>query len=103
MQENHRFTVSVPDDLLQQLEQYMIENRISTKGKAVAELVKIGLASKLDKPIALEGAPPSLTDIEQECLDLFRVLDERDQERMLGRMEGLADSEKYKKKKNQAG
>ena len=39
-----RYTISVDDDLFQQIEDYRFENRFQTRSEATVELIKLGLA-----------------------------------------------------------
>ena len=40
-----RFTLSFPDDLLSRVDEYRTENKISTRSKAIHELIRAGIAS----------------------------------------------------------
>lgn len=74
-----RFSISMDEETLKEVEDYRYKNRISTQSKAIVSLVKIGLAK-----IAIEETPHSemviyqkLTPMEAGVLERFRTLDSR--------------------------
>ena len=67
-----RFTLSFPDDLLSRVDEYRTENKISTRSKAIHELIRAGIASlKEDKEHETVGTEAS--EIESAYNDLGTV------------------------------
>ena len=78
-----RYTVSVDDELLKQIEDYQFEHRYKTRSSATVELIRLGIQQLMqDQPkIAQNTAPvPALSADEQQLIDDYRSLNEQGQE-----------------------
>ena len=78
-----RYTVSVDDELLKQIEDYQFEHRYKTRSSATVELIRLGIQQLMQEPpqIAQNAAPvPALSADEQQLIDDYRSLNEQGQE-----------------------
>lgn len=78
-----RYTVSVDDELLKQIEDYQFEHRYKTRSSATVELIRLGIQQLMQKQpqIAQNTAPvPALSADEQQLIDDYRSLNEQGQE-----------------------
>lgn len=65
-----RFTITLPDDVFDQVAQYKVENKISTQSKAIQRLIGIGLESvKAPEPVQ---QAPSVGGLEAEDVQVAR-------------------------------
>lgn len=65
-----RFTITLPDDVFDQVAQYKTENKISTQSKAIQKLIGIGLES-IKEPEQTQRAP-SLDGLDAEDVEVAR-------------------------------
>lgn len=110
--ERPRFSITVSEEMYNQINQYQHENRFKTQTKAIAEILRIGLDS-LTKDI---GDTDKSTELEKEmsiqqylsinygpevfqAFNLFIQLDMLDRGRIIGNMENMLDNEKYSNQK----
>ena len=95
--EKPRFSVTFEDELFTQIEDYRHQNRISTRSKAVVQLVEKGIASLLqDKPelsLATKIAPSE----DEALLGLYHQLNDEGQSKVVGYTKDLVDSGNYEK------
>lgn len=93
-----RFSLTMDDSLLNQVENYQIKHGISTKSRAIQILVKNALDdiqnSDLSKDI--KKTTP-LEDGDEEILKLYHMLDTDDKVLIKGEIRGILLQEKYKK------
>lgn len=78
-----RYTVSVDDELLKQIEDYQFEHRYKTRSSATVELIRLGIQQLMrEQPeIVQNTAPvPALSADEQQLIDDYRSLNEQGQE-----------------------
>ena len=78
-----RYTVSVDDELLKQIEDYQFERRYKTRSSATVELIRLGIQQLMQEQpkIAQNTAPvPALSADEQQLIDDYRSLNEQGQE-----------------------
>lgn len=78
-----RYTVSVDDELLKQIEDYQFEHRYKTRSSATVELIRLGIQQLMQEQpkIAQNTAPvPALSTDEQQLIDDYRSLNEQGQE-----------------------
>lgn len=78
-----RYTVSVDDELLKQIEDYQFEHRYKTRSSATVELIRLGIQQLMQEQpqIAQNAAPaPALSADEQQLIDDYRSLNEQGQE-----------------------
>lgn len=78
-----RYTVSVDDELLKQIEDYQFEHRYKTRSSATVELIRLGIQQLMQEQpqIAQNTAPtPALSADEQQLIDDYRSLNEQGQE-----------------------
>lgn len=52
-----RYTVSVDNDLFQQIEDFRFEHRFQTRSEATVELIRLGLDSLKKEQLASENLP----------------------------------------------
>ena len=98
-----RYTVSVDDELLKQIEDYQFEHRYKTRSSATVELIRLGIQQLMQEQpkIAQNTASvPALSADEQQLIDDYRSLNEQGQEYirqtmyMAKKMPDLSDLEK---------
>ena len=78
-----RYTVSVDDELLKQIEDYQFEHRYKTRSSATVELIRLGIQQLMQGQPKIEQntAPvPALSADEQQLIDGYRSLNEQGQE-----------------------
>lgn len=78
-----RYTVSVDDELLKQIEDYQFEHRYKTRSSATVELIRLGIQQLMQEQpkIAQNTASvPALSADEQQLIDDYRSLNEQGQE-----------------------
>ena len=78
-----RYTVSVDDELLKEIEDYQFEHRYKTRSSATVELIRSGIQQLMQEQpqIAQNTAPvPALSADEQQLIDDYRSLNEQGQE-----------------------
>lgn len=78
-----RYTVSVDDELLKQIEDYQFEHRYKTRSSATVELIRLGIKQLMQEQpqIAQNTAQvPALSADEQQLIDDYRSLNEQGQE-----------------------
>lgn len=78
-----RYTVSVDDELLKQIEDYQFEHRYKTRSSATVELIRLGIQQLMQEQpqIAQNTAPvPALSADEQQLIGDYRSLNEQGQE-----------------------
>ncbi|WP_418913869.1 ribbon-helix-helix domain-containing protein [Agathobaculum sp.] len=78
-----RYTVSVDDELLKQIEDYQFEHRYKTRSSATVELIRLGIQQLMQEQpqIAQNTAQvPALSADEQQLIDDYRSLNEQGQE-----------------------
>lgn len=78
-----RYTVSVDDELLKQIEDYQFEHRYKTRSSATVELIRLGIQQLMQEQpeIVQNTAPvPALSADEQQLIDDYRSLNEQGQE-----------------------
>lgn len=78
-----RYTVSVDDELLKQIEDYQFEHRYKTRSSATVELIRLGIQQLMQGQPKIEQntAPvPALSADEQQLIDDYRSLNEQGQE-----------------------
>lgn len=78
-----RYTVSVDDELLKQIEDYQFEHRYKTRSSATVELIRLGIQQLMQgqPKIAQNTAlAPALSADEQQLIDDYRSLNEQGQE-----------------------
>lgn len=78
-----RYTVSVDDELLKQIEDYQFEHRYKTRSSATVELIRLGIQQLMQEQpkITQNTAPvPALSADEQQLIDDYRSLNEQGQE-----------------------
>ena len=78
-----RYTVSVDDELLKQIEDYQFEHRYKTRSSATVELIRLGIQQLMQEQpkIAQNTAPiPALSADEQQLIDDYRSMNEQGQE-----------------------
>lgn len=93
-----RFSLTLSEDVLAQIERYQIEKGYATRNKAMVELVRLGIdALALSDDQKPES--PALSNEAAELLPLFEQLDLLDRVRIIGQVEGLLLSEKYQQER----
>lgn len=72
-----RFSLTIPDDILAQVEKYQAENGLSTKSKAIHRLIEIGLSENEDGPQTTRYVARSSVEEKYAALDAHgrRVVD----------------------------
>ena len=78
-----RYTVSVEDELLKQIEDYQFEHRYKTRSSATVELIRLGIQQLMQEQpqIAQNTAQVhALSADEQQLIDDYRSLNEQGQE-----------------------
>ena len=78
-----RYTVSVDDELLKQIEDYQFEHRYKTRSSATVELIRLGIQQLMQEQpqIAQNTAPvPALSADETQLINDYRSLNEQGQE-----------------------
>lgn len=78
-----RYTVSVDDELLKQIEDYQFEHRYKTRSSATVELIRLGIQQLMQEQPEITQTPTpalSLTDDEQQLIDDYRSLNAQGQE-----------------------
>lgn len=78
-----RYTVSVDDELLKQIEDYQFEHRYKTRSSATVELIRLGIQQLMQEQpqIAQNTAPVlALSADEQQLITDYRSLNEQGQE-----------------------
>lgn len=78
-----RYTVSVDDELLKQIEDYQFEHRYKTRSSATVELIRLGIQQLMQEQpkIAQNTATvPALSADEQQLITDYRSLNEQGQE-----------------------
>ena len=82
--ENQRYTVSVDEELFQEIENYRFQNRFQTRSKATVQLIRYALKHlKKEQNAAAQKNKPMLSDQEEALLSLYRQLDQRRQEEVM--------------------
>jgi Arc/MetJ-type ribon-helix-helix transcriptional regulator len=61
-----RYTVSVSDEMFQQIENFRYENRFPTRSDATAELIRMGLEKLMDETSTPEGLEKLRKKLEAE-------------------------------------
>lgn len=63
--EKPRYTVSVDNDLFQQIEDFRFEHRFQTRSEATVELIRLGLESlkKNNRPLKNQNNHPAYTNL----------------------------------------
>ena len=64
-----RFTITLDNNMLEQVLEYKSQNRISTQSKAIQKLIELGMAGLSPKP-----SPASLSPDEMQLLSDYRGL-----------------------------
>lgn len=93
-----RFSITLDESLLKQVECYQKDHRISTKSRAIHALLKIGLndyKKEFPSPRAAEKSPPILQDGDETLLTQYHKLDEGDRGFIRGEIAVLLTAEKY--------
>lgn len=78
-----RYTVSVDDELLKQIEDYQFEHRYKTRSSATVELIRLGIQQLMrEQPEIVQNTTPvpALSADEQQLIDDYRSLNEQGQE-----------------------
>ena len=74
-----RYTVSVDDELLKQIEDYQFEHRYKTRSSATVELIRLGIQQLMqEQPKIAQNT--ALSADEQQLIDDYRSLNEQGQE-----------------------
>lgn len=82
--ENQRYTVSVDDELFQEIENYRFKNRFQTRSKATVDLIRYALEHlKKETTKEPQKKEPALSEQEENLLALYRQLDEKRQEEVM--------------------
>lgn len=95
-----RYTVSVDDELLKQIEDYQFEHRYKTRSSATVELIRLGIQQLMQEQpkIAQNTAPvPALSADEQQLIDDYREFNDEGKGKVRDYVADLADNPKYKK------
>ena len=93
-----RFSLTLSEDVLARIESYQAEMGYATRNKAMLDLVQIGIDA-IDTSDSRPEPAPVLSKEAQELLPLYEQLDLRDRVRVIGQVEGLLMSEKYRQEK----
>lgn len=78
-----RYTVSVDDELLKQIEDYQFEHRYKSRSSATVELIRLGIQQLMrEQPEIVQNTTPvpALSADEQQLIDDYRSLNEQGQE-----------------------
>lgn len=86
--EKPRFTITVSEELLEQIENYRFENRCRSQTDAVLQLMQKGLDALMDAESIAEqkepASPEGLTDDERQFIDGFKTLSPSNRRLLLG-------------------
>ena len=96
-----RYTVSVDDELLKQIEDYQFEHRYKTRSSATVELIRLGIQQLMQEQpqIAQNTAPvPALSADETQLIDDYRALSTEGKEKARDYVADLTFNPKYKKR-----
>ena len=91
-----RFTITLEDELFEQLEEYRHKNKISTRSKAAAQLVKRGL-SFMEATVKEVRLPGEISEAELEFIDIFNQLNLEGKKRIMEEIEILIESGRFSK------
>lgn len=94
--EKPRFTITVPNELLNEIVKYQTQRNIATRSGAIQELIELGVTDLMNSGVITKKEIAE-TRQDRELLDLFHLLNEKGRERLLEDAEMLASSEKYSK------
>lgn len=79
-----RYTVSVDDEMFEQIEDFRFEHRYKTRSQATVELIRLGIENlKQEKPELFEGDTPKMLNLssdEHQLVDDYRSLNAQGQE-----------------------
>ena len=79
-----RYTVSVDDEMFEQIEDFRFEHRYKTRSQATVELIRLGIENlKQEKPELFEGHSSkisSLSSDEHQLVEDYRSLNDQGQE-----------------------
>lgn len=92
--ERPRFSVTVSQELYDEVNKYQHGRRLSTQTKAIVELLEIGLSALLDKDVALA---PTVSPALQELFGMIEQLDLEDRAEIKGEVRQMLKSDKYRK------
>ena len=95
-----RYTVSVDDELLKQIEDYQFEHRYKTRSGATVELIRLGIQQLMqEQPEIVQSTAPAstLSADEQQLIDDYRAFNDEGKEKVRDYVADLQDNPKYKK------
>ncbi len=90
-----RYTVSVDNELLREIEDFQYENRYKTRSSATVELIRLGIRWLLD------GRPDlaqSLADDDHTLIEAYRALNDEGKEKAREYIADLKGNPRYKKR-----
>ena len=89
-----RYTVSVDDELLQEIEDFQFANRYKTRSSATVELIRLGIQRLLQEQTE---AAQVLSPDEQTLIETYRALNAEGKEKARDYIADLKGNPKYKK------
>lgn len=93
-----RYTVSVDDELLQEIEDFQFANRYKTRSSATVELIRLGIQRLLQEQTeAAQENAPVLSPDEQTLIETYRTLNAEGKEKARDYIADLKGNPKYKK------
>lgn len=93
-----RYTVSVDDELLKQIEDYRYNHRIKNQTQAVISLMQRGLQEIMETEFSQPQQPvEQYSADEQQLIDDYREFNVEGKEKVRDYVADLADNPKYKK------
>lgn len=92
-----RVTFTISEEELARVEDFRFSNKMKNQTQAILRLIELGLEDYLPTSPDDNKKSPSLQEGDDELLNLFHQLDDRDQGRIIGRMEQMLEGEKYQK------
>lgn len=100
MSADKRFSITMSEELFQQVEQFRFANKINTQTKAVALLVQRGLDA-MREPFPPENGDVALSDARSQLMDIrFRQLDDEDKIAVYQFSGYLLAGDKYQREKS---
>lgn len=92
-----RTTITLTQELMEQVDNYRFDRRIRTQSQAVVQLIERGLEVLAAQSDALSDGAALLSKDEAELLTLYRALNTDGQSTLIGTARGLAVSPKTKR------
>lgn len=97
-----RYTVSVDDEMFEQIENFRFENRYKTRSQATVALIRLGIAQLMEKHpnLLLPASDGLVISSKDECqlIEDYRAFNDEGKEKIRDYVADLKCNAKYKKR-----